>query len=695
MALLTDLGRRLRSEGRGTTNSETGTDTMRPHATAGRHEHDDGRGTDRRGADTSRADTTRSGAAVAPARERFATGLRSLRANVTVPDVAAIVVLLAATTHLVARDGGRGTVDALPVLVVAAIGTIVLGPSLRRSSRVVVWLVAAWALAPLVALAAAEIRAGAVRPLIASALAPPVAFAALHLWRRPWGPAALGVVLAVTAARSWYGTFLAWWGGSDARPTWLALSWHNQSGTLMGTLGVAGAAVAAVTRGRPRVTALVIGGAALAGAWLSGSRGAAIATAMGMTTVAIGLARGRQLRTALPALVGVMLVAAVAVAGLELMVQGGDGQPITSRQQSATQNLSARFGHWQAAAGMAASRPVTGWGPGSYRWASIEHYPNGTNLTASTHNEYLEVAAESGLVGAAPVWFAAGAVALLAIGAVARRRDDHLDAAGPDDSRTGSRRAGMLAAAGGVTVLGVHAGLDFDWDYPLLIALFAIGAAVLWADRAPRRTFRKVGVIEVSIATFAALLALAVAIAGAALTNDQDLRWDLDGRLYTAAAAAEAGDLDRARAELEAARAWNPGARSLPVVAAVVEHHAGSIDDAALAASVSPLGSSHGDQLLVAQRLYRSGNPTAARQIADDLVPVLESRLAWGVQVSVAEVAALTLATQAAIADCDSAQALAPQVLAWARHLDVPAERLAAALVTIGETTDCRLGPVG
>jgi O-antigen ligase len=621
-----------------------------------------------------------------------------IRRNIGLSDVAAVLVLVMATWHLVARNGGRDPGDMLWVLGAAAVGVLVLVGTLRRTSRGFLWLFTAWSFAPLITLLDAEIRAGAVRPLTALALAPAVALATIHLWRRPWGPAALGAIVALAAMRSWYLTFFAWWGGAMGRPTWLALSWHNQSGTLMGALGVAATAAAAVLWTRTHaagngarpirgavLVAGVIAGPALAGAWLSGSRGAVIASGMGLAAVVLGLARGGALKRATPALAGVLLAATVVVVGLESMVRSDAGQPLAARDHSAIGNLSERFGYWEAAVGMAKSRPLTGWGPGSYRWASVPHYPDATGLSSSAHNEYLEVLAESGLVGAGPVWLAAIAMALLT-GAAILRRSFHAD----------NRHAGALAAAGAVVVLGVHAGLDFDWDYPLLLALLVMGGAVLWAGRSDPTPdgqpalYPAAGPVLTAAAAGGALLLCGAAIAGAVGSAHGHPAWELNRPLAGSMAAARAGDLPTARAHIATARRWNPGAPSLPAFAAIVEHHAGTITDSTLAAAVDR-GMHAADHLLVATRLYISGNPPATRAILDDLVPLIEARRRRERSDLVVQVADLQLRTEAALSGCDAAAAMAGPVGAWVESFTVPAGSVNDLLISVGKDIGCDL----
>lgn len=612
-------------------------------------------------------------------------------------DIASVVLLLVATVHLVAHNGGRAAGDMVWVLAVAAGGVVFLVPSLCRESRGLSLFLVAGCIAPLIALAFAEIRAGAVRPLAAAALASAVVVATLHLWRRPWGPVALGSILALTAARSWYLTFLAWWGSAQGRPTWMALSWHNQSGTLMGALGVAAAAAVAVLYSRPTINpnsrrnapgrgavgvvvlaAIVLAGATLAGAWLSGSRGAVIATGMGLFALIVALVRGGEIRRAAPALIGVALAAIVTLAGLEAMVQSDAGQPLTTRDQSAVGNLSERMGYWQAAVGMAGSRPLTGWGPGSYRWASLPHYPGDTGLTASAHNEYLEAVGETGLIGAAPVWFAAITLAILAALVMVRK---------PRSAVPSARRAGAVAAVAGVAVLGLHAGLDFDWDYPVLMALLAMGGAVLWVEHAPpsRQTPWALAIA----AGGSMLLLLGVSIAGTAMETAGRAPWELRPALAGALTAVDAGDVQAARSYIATAETWNPGAPPVPIARAMVEHHAGTIGDSALAAIVDPTTTIHADQILIARQLLEAGNARATREIVDSLALVLETRRRWKVQPTVAAVAELWLRTEAVLEGCSAAEGSAERLSRWAESFGVERGTLEGLFTSVMVNTDC------
>ncbi|MFO7590639.1 MAG: O-antigen ligase family protein [Acidimicrobiia bacterium] len=437
------------------------------------------------------------------------------------------------------------------------------------------------------------------------------------------------------------------------------------------------------------VVAGALGAGCLAGAWLSGSRGAVIATGLGLVAVVPALARGGALRRGGTVLAAVVVAAVAIGVGLEGMVASEGGQPLASREHTASHNLSARFGYWEAAVGMAVSRPLTGWGPGSYRWASVPHYPDDTNLTSSAHNEYVEALGETGLPGALPVWLAALAVAgLAAMTLLAPHR------AAP----SAPRHAGAVAAAAAAVVLGLHAGLDFDWDYPLLAGLLAIAAGVLWAHRAAadptRAPASRVGGAPTAAAVGATLVLAGVALAGAAAARRGPPPWELNRALSGAVAAVDTGGpaaVAGASGRLAAAARWNPGAPSIPILTTLLGHSAGTVTDSSLAAAVDPRATPHPLQILAARRLHASGDGAAALELLEGLKPVLLARRHWGVWAQALDVAALEIRLRAELEGCDAAAARVDPARRWLREVRVEPADVAAALAEVARETGCPL----
>ncbi len=122
-----------------------------------------------------------------------------------------------------------------------------------------------------------------------------------------------------------------------------------------------------------------------------------------------------------------------------------------------------RPSYWRVALEDAATHPLVGSGAGSFDDFWVEHRPIPANVR-DAHSLYLEVLAELGPVGLVLL------LALLAAPLVAAAR---LRA-----------RPVVAAAAAGYLAYLVHAGLDWDWEYPVVtLAGLASGAALLIAAR--------------------------------------------------------------------------------------------------------------------------------------------------------------------------------------------------------------------
>jgi O-antigen ligase len=170
-----------------------------------------------------------------------------------------------------------------------------------------------------------------------------------------------------------------------------------------------------------------------------------------------------------PALV---LLGGVLVAGaIGLLATGGGVGGAAHTVADARVNLASpdRTGALHAALRLVAQRPLTGTGPGQahLQWEGQGH---GTQLFAYVHNEYLQVAAELGLVG----------LVLLALLLVAIAR---LLWRARTTGRPGATWAGAAAAA---AAFATHSGFDFVWHLPavVLAVTLLVGAALPASDTA-------------------------------------------------------------------------------------------------------------------------------------------------------------------------------------------------------------------
>jgi len=184
---------------------------------------------------------------------------------------------------------------------------------------------------------------------------------------------------------------------------------------------------------------------------------------------------------------------------------------------------SGRWNHWIVAADEWKSAPLAGTGAGDFRFYWNERRDN-TVYVINAHSLYLEVLAESGIIGLALLLVPPVAV-LAAAGGVRLRRSD-----------AALSRELMLAVAGGGAV-ALHLGADWDWQLPaVVLPAVVLGAGALKAASIvlgeDGRGARTAGLL-VALSCVAAVLVLAGPVGSAFRFED-------------AKAAAARGDLGRA-----------------------------------------------------------------------------------------------------------------------------------------------------
>jgi O-antigen ligase/polysaccharide polymerase Wzy-like membrane protein len=211
--------------------------------------------------------------------------------------------------------------------------------------------------------------------------------------------------------------------------------------------------------------------------YLTSSRGADMAVAAGLVTIA---AMSRRISRAAKAVLGAAALAAiVAVVAVS-----------SSEHGLAAQLAGANRPHyWGVAWKEYTLHPITGSGAGTFDSFWL-HYRPVSSFARDAHSLYVETLAELGPVGLALVVLALG-VPLLAL----RRRGDPL----------------LAAAAAGYVAFVLHAGVDWDWELPsVTLTGLACGAALLAGARPARAR-------EARFPTRVALIAVAVALAVVAI----------------------------------------------------------------------------------------------------------------------------------------------------------------------------------
>jgi len=121
--------------------------------------------------------------------------------------------------------------------------------------------------------------------------------------------------------------------------------------------------------------------------------------------------------------------------------------------QPPSTSSSFRSAYWQAALAEVRERPLLGSGAGSFFLAWQEHRSVETYVR-DAHSLYVETLSELGPVGLALVL----AVVAVPLAAAVRRRGDPL----------------VATAGAGFAVFALHAGIDWDWEMPV-VTLVALG----------------------------------------------------------------------------------------------------------------------------------------------------------------------------------------------------------------------------
>lgn len=265
---------------------------------------------------------------------------------------------------------------------------------------------------------------------------------------KPGSTAALlgGVVVGITALVS-YG--LAEWIVSDEADPFQGtllrepIGYANALG-IMAAIGLL-LALGLAARGGPwrwlRLPAAVLAVAVV----LTESRGAWFALAVGLAVLLV-------LRSERPRVWGAIAITAGATVLVVVTV-------------TSAVSLGDRPEYWKAALEDARERPLTGSGAGSFE-AYWRTHGDPTISVRDAHSLYLETLAELGVMGLAL------ALAVLATPFLALR------------SRCG---AVEQAAAAGLAAFAVHAGIDWDWELPVVVLTgLSCAAALLFAARGPR-----------------------------------------------------------------------------------------------------------------------------------------------------------------------------------------------------------------
>jgi O-antigen ligase len=282
------------------------------------------------------------------------------------------------------------------------------------------------------------------------------------------------------------------------------------------------------------------------------------------------------------------------------------GRSSNTPERLVSSTSSNRYVWWQEALGAFSDRPIAGWGAGSF---PLLHYlyRRYEAPARSAHSLPLQLAAETGLVGAT---LALAGLALLAAAAVGAVRGD-----------AGGGRDARLALLAAFAAWAVHSLYDWDWEIPAVTvpALVAVavassaGRAAALSRRRPIALPRPRAAVAIGAAALAAA-GMAVSVALPALSEGR--------RLDALAAAGAGGDLGRAASDAEEAADLDPLAVDPRFTVASVARVRGQVAEelAALiaAARTQPDNAAPWRQLVVAYSLhgYRGRDADALAQWA-------------------------------------------------------------------------------
>lgn len=252
----------------------------------------------------------------------------------------------------------------------------------------------------------------------------------------------------------------------------------------------------------------------------TGSRGGMMSLLFGLAVVGIGFAaRSRSGRSRASRAFAVSIVAALVLLSLVSVVSWvrlEDDADVASAVQSGDVGLLTRIGVSALGRGIVADYPLFGTGLGSWLHAFqlYQAPPVEGGIWQHAHNDYLELAADTGLIGVALVaWFA-----FLVVSAVRKgRAPGEPGGAGRGNERppgfeTADWRAAFakptwlrFGVCGGITAILVHSFVDFGLRLPanLLLLLVLVAMLLLTRPLVPARASR-------SVVAFLVLLCLAI-----------------------------------------------------------------------------------------------------------------------------------------------------------------------------------------
>jgi len=203
--------------------------------------------------------------------------------------------------------------------------------------------------------------------------------------------------------------------------------------------------------------------------YLSGSRGAALLSFLGIVFLIVYKFRESKKILSILLLLPILLIPAVSFAnnhagkydangeiymGSANPLNGSVSSGLLSRSASAAGNMEERVRYWKSALKMFQDSPIVGQGLGSWESIIWKFRANDEDLSTATHNDFLQALAEGGLLLLAPFTFF---ILLIMFSALKSTRGK--------DNRIGYEEVLTLSLLIGCMVFLLHSNMDFNSRY--------------------------------------------------------------------------------------------------------------------------------------------------------------------------------------------------------------------------------------
>jgi len=535
-------------------------------------------------------------------------------------DSLAFVTLAATTVALVTRDGGTRAPLLWTIPLIMLVATPMMLAEFKHLPRLARIISGALLIGMIINVVAAGSRSGYAVAATTLYLLIATVFATHRLMRNPRGSVIILTLVGAAFLWSWQLAASAYMGSiwSDVVARWLPLSWHNQSSVLMGAPGLflLGVSMRHPNKGIA-VGSGIVGSLGLSAVWLTGSRGGLIAAGLGLAALLL-MIRTKGQAAQIAAGLGLAFLVTFALLGAA-SDEGSSG--VADRAEPAAQTAQFRVDHWRAGVGMFVDQPLTGTGLGSYGPVAPQFAPPETPLTAFAHNELVEHLGEGGLLVALPLLAALLAVSWMGLRIIVR----------PGQEASSSRSVSAAAVPMFVTMAS-HALIDFDWAYPILVALLGVSIGLIMAAKqsdAPPLSSSVNAALGVATVTVITIVLLGSALARYPASFGYDRNPLSVSSERAVAAELLASDPTRSVNIAREALRWNPADTTLITIEAIARAELGeaSVDD--VTETLSPGQSRLAAYALVTDWLYETDQLDQADAVADELIGLVNRYAAW------------------------------------------------------------------